>query len=109
MIAILIAIGFESFFASPFNILDAHFPPGFFAEGRRGRTQKLENEQNSLKMHFQNLECHFSPGFLAEGRRGGAKKLENTLSKFMMPFSTRILRRRPPRANKTTLKYEYGK
>ena len=33
-----------------FQNLECHFPPGFLAEGRRGRTQKLENSNMGINM-----------------------------------------------------------
>ena len=54
-----------------FQTLECHFPPGFFAEGRRGQAQKLENTLSKFIMQF-------SPGFFAEGRRGLATKLVNS-------------------------------
>ena len=35
-----------------FKILECHFPPGFFAGGRRGLAKKLENTLSKFRMSF---------------------------------------------------------
>ena len=57
-----------------FQNLQCYFSPGFLAEGRRGRTTNLENEQQKLENAFSQIIMSF---FTRIFRRGRTKKLEN--------------------------------